>query len=251
MNPTTHPATGDRRNESSRRLSAERAAAAAEARRRRRVRVGLAAGTAVALVVGLGVAVQASRDSVDAPTGDPRGVVGGAISLGASGAPVVVTVYEDFLCPACRAADGVLGATYDDLIEQEAIQLEHKPIAILDGYSTDRYSSRSLNATACVVDSAPAAFPAFHDALFAAQPAEGGPGLSDSRLTELAEQAGAPGVGSCIAGERYAGWARSTTDAASRAGVNSTPTILVDGTPLREWTDEALRTAVTAARANA
>ena len=118
-------------------------------------------------------------------------------------------------------------------------------------YSTNRYSSRSLNAAACVVDSTPAAFPAFHDTLFAAQPAEGGSGLSDIRLTELAEQAGAPGVGSCIAGERYAGWARSTTDAASRAGANSTPTILVDGTPLREWTDEALRTAVTAARANA
>jgi len=249
MSPTTHPPSGDRRSERARRLSAERAAAAAAARRRHRLLVGLAAGTVVALVVGLGVAVQSSRDSVDAPPGDPRGVVDGAISLGATAAPVVVTVYEDFLCPACRAADGVLGATYDDLLEQEAIRLEHRPIAILDGYSTDRYSSRSLNAAACVVDGAAAAFPAFHDALFAAQPAEGGAGLSDSRLTELADEAGAPDVGSCIADERFAGWARSSTDAASRAGINSTPTILIDGTPLREWSDEALRTAVAAARA--
>lgn len=247
MKPTTDTVTGDRRSERARRLSAERAAAASAARRRHRLLVGLAAGTVVAVVVGLGVAVQASRDSVDAPAGDPRGVVDGAIPVGASTAPVLVTVYEDFLCPACRAADGALGATYDDLLEQEAIRLEHKPIAILDGYSTDRYSSRSLNAVACVVDVAPGAFPAFHDALFAEQPAEGGAGLSDSRLTELADEAGAPGTGGCIADGRFAGWARSTTDDASRAGINSTPTILVDGEPLREWSDEALRTAVSAA----
>lgn len=87
--------------------------------------------------------------------------VGTAVAL-AAGAPVVVTVCENFLCPACRAADGVLGATDDDLLDQAVM--------------------------------------------------------------------------------------RSTTDAASRAGLNATPTILVDGTPLREWSDQALRTAVTAAR---
>jgi protein-disulfide isomerase len=244
--PRTDPA--ERRSARAQRQAAERAAAAAAARRRQRVVVGAVVAAVVAVVVGVGGVVQSSRDTVDGPAGDPSGVVDGAISRGAATAPVTVTVYEDFLCPACRAADERLGATYDDLVERGEIRLEHRPIAILDGYSDDRYSTRALNAAACVTDSSADSYPAFHDALFAAQPAEGGPGLSDDRLTEMASQAGAADAEQCIADLRFEDWTRRTTDAASRAGVNATPTILVGGAPLGEWSDEALRAAVSAAR---
>ena len=43
---------------------------------------------------------------------------------------------------------------------------------------------------------------------------------------------------------RYAGWARSVTDAASRPGITSTPTILVNGREIAR-SDEALRAAAT------
>lgn len=244
---TRTPTAEDRRTSRAARVARERAVAQAADRRRHRRVVTAASGTVVALVVALGVGVQATRDSVEGPTGDPRGIVGGGVVLGSADAPVTVVVYEDFLCPACRAADARLGASYDALLEEEAIRLEHRPIAILDGYSTDRYSSRALNAAACVADADVTAYPAFSDGLFAAQPVEGGPGLTDSDLAEIASAAGAPDVGSCIADGRFADWARRTTDDASRAGVNSTPTILVGGTPLQEWTDEALRSAVSAA----
>jgi protein-disulfide isomerase len=78
------------------------------------------------------------------------------------------------------------------------------------------------------------AFLEFHDALFAEQPAEGGPGLTDQRLGELAAAAGATGagVGQAITGLVYEDWTRQVTDAASRAGITGTPTVLVDGEPL-------------------
>lgn len=228
------------------RLAAAKAAQAAAHRRRRRWVVTVVSGLLLALVVGMGVGVQRSRDSADGPAGDPAGVVAGGIRTGSAEAPVTVVVYEDFLCPACRAADERLGATYDDLVERGEIALEHRPIAFLDRYSTDRYSTRALNAAACVVDRSPTAYPAFHDALLAAQPAEGGPGLTDDRLVALAEQAGASDVSSCVADLSFEDWTRRTTDAASRAGVNATPTILVGGVPLTEWSEQALRSAVAA-----
>jgi hypothetical protein len=44
---------------------------------------------------------------------------------------------------------------------------------------------------------------------------------------------------------RYADWARSVTDAASRAGITATPTVLVNGRDVGR-TAEALRAAVAA-----
>jgi protein-disulfide isomerase len=198
--------------------------------------------------VGLGVAVQASRNSTDGTTATPSGLVEGSVQVGATSAPVTVTVYEDYLCPACREAEEQLGATLDSLVEQGAIRLQYRPMAFLDRASTDRYSTRALNAVACVVDSAPQSFPTMHSSLFAAQPAEGGAGIADGRLVELAAQAGAGDQSDCIGDLRFQDWTRRMTDQASRDGVVGTPTYLVDGTPLPERTPEALRAAVQRAR---
>jgi protein-disulfide isomerase len=61
----------------------------------------------------------------------------------------------------------------------------------------------------------------------------------------LGAQAGAgPGFATCVRDGRYADWTRSVTDAASKAGVTATPTILVNGQEIGR-TAEALRAAVT------
>jgi protein-disulfide isomerase len=115
-------------------------------------------------------------------------------------------------------------------------------VAILDRYSTDAYSTRALNAAGVVADAAgPEAFLAFHDLLFANQPAEGGVGLSDDELIALAES----GIRSLVCED----WTRQVTDAASQAGLTGTPTVLIDGErlDLRQATPQGLEDAVRAA----
>lgn len=244
----TTSTSSSRRSERSKRVAAERAVQAARERRRRRAVVTAVVAAAVATVVALGVAVQASRNSTDTAAPTPRGVDGGSFVVGQDDAPVTVTLYEDFLCPACARAEKELGATLDDLVSNGDVRLDYRPIAFLDRASTDAYSTRALNAAACVMDAAPAAYPAFTRALFASQPAEGGPGLSDARLAQLADGAGAPGLSTCIEELRFGEWTRTATELASVGGVNATPTILVDGVRLAEPTLPALQAALAAAR---
>jgi protein-disulfide isomerase len=86
----------------------------------------------------------------------------------------------------------------------------------------------------------------FAQLLYAGQPPEGGDGLPDEQLVALGTQAGAgAGFATCVQDGRYAGWSRSVTDAASRAGVTATPTVLVNGKEV-ERSAEALRAAVAA-----
>jgi hypothetical protein len=63
---------------------------------------------------------------------------------------------------------------------------------------------------------------------------EGGEGLPEDRLVALGQQAGAgPDFATCVAEDRYVAWTAGVTDDASRAGVNATPTIRVDGQEIR------------------
>jgi protein-disulfide isomerase len=196
----------------------------------------------IALIIGIG---QSENDTADAAA--PSGLVDGAIVSGSGDAPVTVTLYEDFQCPACRAFEQSVGPTIDELREAETIRVEQRPLAFLDRASTNRYASRSLNAVGCVVDSTPDAVQRFIDLLFVEQPAEGGAGLSDARLAQIATEAGAGDVGDCIENETFRGWTERMTERAAQAGVNSTPTVLVDGQVLQDRSPQGLREAVQAA----
>lgn len=239
----------DRPDTSGRKQARQRAAQLhkAEMARQRRRHTALVSGAVLLLllvVVGLGAIYQSTRSAPSGAVAVPAGVTAGAVPLGQASAPVTVTVYEDFQCPACRAFEQRSGATLLQLRRAGTVRVLYKPIAFLDRNSTDRYSTRALNAAGCLLQQAPQGFDALHSALFAEQPAEGGPGLSDTRLTELVAAAGAPGASSCITGLRYQDWTAQVTDQASRAGVNQTPTVLVNGKPLADTSAGGLQTAV-------
>jgi protein-disulfide isomerase len=234
--------------------AAEQRARAQERRRRQAVVGGVVAAVVVVVAVVVVIVVQSARTSSSPDAAVPANTVDGgtAFAVGPADAPVTVDVYEDFLCPACRQFEATTGDTLAALAADGTAQVRYHPIAILDRASTD-YSTRALNAAAVVGDAAGTeAFLAFHDALFAEQPAEGGPGLTDERLGELAAEAGASGadVEEAITGLAYEDWTREVTDAASRAGVTGTPTVLVDGAILQDRTPAGLRAAVEAAQAD-
>ncbi|MGY1748904.1 DsbA family protein [Modestobacter sp. SYSU DS0511] len=230
----------DKRAAARQRIAQKRAAEAAAreaAERRRRTVIGGAVAAAV-LVVALVVVVfvvQSSRTSADAA--GPSGTTGDGytVAVGAADAPVALDLYEDFQCPACAQLEASSGATLEQLVDDGTVRLRHHGMAFLDRASTTEYSSRALNAAAVVLDEGGAdAYRAFYELLFANQPEEGGPGLTDDQLIAHAAQAGVTGddVAAGIRERRYAGWVAAATDRASRDEVTSTPTVLVDGEPL-------------------
>lgn len=230
----------------------------AAARRRRGVAVALIVVVVLAVVVGVGIAVQTSRSEVSGGSGDavPSGVADQyAVPRGDASASVTLTLYEDFQCPVCRQVEAIIGPTVDGFVEDGTVRVEYRPIAFLDAASTTEYSSRALNAAACVLDERGAgAFVRMHDLLFDEQPPEGTAGLSNEQLAALAARAGANPevVAECIDDERFAGWVDAATEQASKDGVNATPTILVDGEQLQLSGQESpattLRDAIQAAR---
>lgn len=247
------------------RTAAARAARAAAARvaarrreRRRRLRT-LGAGAAIATVVAAGIGVQVWRSDTGGERAVPAGVVETyGLLAGSRDAPVRIDVYQDYLCPACRQFEATAGPLLEQLAGDGQARVVYHPIAFLDRYSTTRYSTRAANAVGCAADASASTSTStstaliMQERLYDAQPPGGGPGLSDDRLIQLGRAAGASGGAfeSCVRDQVYRGWTREATDAASKAGVVRTPTVLVDGEELPVPSVQALRAAVGAARAD-
>jgi protein-disulfide isomerase len=253
-------------NATTARTAREKAAAlraeAERSRRRRRSAVVTAVVAAVVLlVVGVTVAVrQAQHDTAvaaaQAPSGTPRnvaanfGIATGPSTTSAGKPRVVVDMYEDFQCPVCREFEAADEATLKGWQQAGIVQLVYHPVAFLDRASSTNYSTRALDAAASVQDSSPGSFQAFHDLLYANQPAEGSAGLPDSTLADLAAQAGAnrATLASDLASQRFEGWTVQATDAFSRK-YTGTPTVLIDGQQQQSLDPAALKAAVAKAAA--
>lgn len=243
----SHPRAQERRD---RAAAARQAAARAAHRRRNRRRLAVLAAALVALVT-VGIVIQSQRGGVNENAAVPPGLVDGVgVPVGAATAPVAVQVYEDFQCPACQRFELTAGDTITQLVEAKTIRVTYFTMAFLDSASTTKYSTRAANAGGCAVQAG--TFPAFHRALYEAQPAEGTAGLSDQRLIEIGKATGATGskgdrFATCVQDQQFLDWTATVTDYASRKGVNSTPTVFVDGKKLTDLTAEGLQQAVTAA----
>jgi protein-disulfide isomerase len=74
------------------------------------------------------------------------------------------------------------------------------------------------------------------DALFAQQPAENGPGLTNDQLKKVATDAGSADISSCVDAKTYRPFVAYTTASAQAHGINGTPTVFVDG---QQWTSGA------------
>jgi protein-disulfide isomerase len=234
--------------------AAEALARAHAERRRRAIVGGVTAAVLVVIAVVVVVVVQTQRTTTSATAAVPGHTVAGgaAVQVGQASAPVTVDLYEDFQCPTCKAFEQLTGATVAQLVSDGSIKVNYRPIAILDRFSSTEYSTRALNAAGVVADAAGAdAFLTFHGLLFANQPAENSAGLSDDELIAFAKQAGASGstVEARIRDRQYGDWTKKVTDAASKSGLQGTPTIRIDGKdlPLEQATPDGFTAAVKAA----
>jgi protein-disulfide isomerase len=147
--------------------------------------------------------------------------------------PVRVDAFIDFLCPFCRRFEASAESALAEMLASGAISLVYHPMNFLDEASTTSYSTRAAAASGCAADQG--RFLEYAHELFASQPPEGGPGLSDDDLADLGRAAGLrnPAFAECLSQRPYLDWPPYVTAHAVAAGVSGTPTVLVDGAAVR------------------
>jgi protein-disulfide isomerase len=206
----------------------------------------------VVIAVVVAIVVQSSRTTTSATAAVPAHTIdnGLVVRVGQASAPVTVDLYEDLQCPICKAFEAQSGSALAQLVAAGTVQLHYHPMAFLDSSANQQYSTRALDAAAAVLDAAgPDGFQRFHDLLYANQPPESGPGLTDDQLVAFAHQAGATGqqVEQQIRDLAFGDWVAASTDQASKDGVTGTPTVFVDGTKLTDLSAAGVTAAVHAA----
>ena len=166
--------------------------------------------------------------------------------LAASGGPVVVSVYFDFMCPWCGYFEQTQAPKLDVLRAAGAVVIDSHPISILDRYSSGtNYSTRAAAAAIAVAQGDPSHYFTFVEALMAkdTQPAENSEGLSDAKMAEIAKGIGVPqDVIDQITSGAYTDYAATATELASKdLGSLQTPTILLNGKQLHRRLDPGRR----------
>ena len=206
----------------------------ADRRRNLLIQIGL---TAVVVVFGVALVLYIVTNKVDREAaGEAKPIRVASPQLitkdGSDEPKAVISLYEDFLCPACKNFELAFGSTINQLIDTGAVAADYYMLAILDRPQNQDYSSRSGGAAYCVADESKDGlkeeFRRFHTALFATQPSEMGTSFpSNAQLIETARQSGAAGaVTECVNGERYVEMVKGM---AAATEVRATPTIRING----------------------
>ncbi|MGF1662529.1 MAG: DsbA family protein [Kineosporiaceae bacterium] len=236
-------------------------------KRRQRIITIVTVAVIVALVAAVGIAIAVAAGQRDQQSAaDPAGLTTVAsaegeevrgFAVGPEDADVTLTLFEDYICPACGAFEQQSGDFINSLPD-DGVRVVYHPVAFLDRQSPDEYSTRTAGAVACVADDETdeerTAFKAFNDLLFVNQPGEGsGPTPTNEQLAEFAAQAGASEEAQqCIADGGFGGWADRSTREAQQAGVSGTPTVWVNGERVGDEgtiaTTEQMEAAIAAAR---
>jgi protein-disulfide isomerase len=219
------------------RLAEERAAQAAAERRRRRLLTVVGGIVVVALVVGVGVAVQASRnDTTSAALPATVTAPGGPIvrNPGVSNVPVL-DYWEDFQCPICKQLEDSSGDAVRALVASGSVVVNYHMLSFLDGNLHNDSSRRSANAFACSAASGMQG--AYHDTVFANQAAKEGGGYTDAQLLQFGTDVGITGdayttFSDCVGKDTYGDYVTSVATAGAQEGINATPTVFLNGTKL-------------------
>jgi protein-disulfide isomerase len=161
------------------------------------------------------------------PVNKPKAETSGSAVVLSDG-PVTVDLYEDFICPACKQFQDDNGEQIEAYAAEGQITLNFHPLGLLDGYSSTKYSSRAAAASVCAADEDK--FLEYKSSLFAKQPPENTPGLTDEELITIGEDLKlGKSFKKCVQDEKYRGWIDEGTNKATADGITSTPTMKIDG----------------------
>ncbi|GAA5174739.1 thioredoxin domain-containing protein [Pseudonocardia eucalypti] len=200
-------------------------------------RAGLGIGIALAVVLLLGVisfasgkpaepaaGAHAMSDASKARSEAARRIPGDPLALGDPAAPVVLVEFADYKCPYCAVfAERVAPPLIDQYVKTGKVRVEWRDFSFLGPDST-------LAAVAARAAGRQGKFWDFHDALFA-QHSEGTVVWSHATLIGLAEQLGLDKARfqRDLADPALSAQVDSDKAEGVRLGVNSTPTVLING----------------------
>jgi protein-disulfide isomerase len=218
--------------------------------RERKVRRNVTIGTLGVVVVALVVLLVA----VIVPALWKKPVASGqyGLTIGAADAPVTMDIYQDFMCPYCGQFERAQSADIKSLVDAGKVKVVFHVMAFLDSSSNGtKYSSRAADAFVTVAKQQPSAALAFNTALYTDQPAEGSNGLTDAQIADLARSAGvSDAVIATFANQPNADFVVKSNQAAFDEGIQSTPTVKINGTEFTGdlYTAGALKSALEAAK---
>ena len=179
-------------------------------------------------------------------------------SLGPGNAKDTVIEFYDFQCPICGLASGLPGwspsyssnAGYNvsGQVEQAAeagkIRFISVPMSFLDSRSdaTQKGSTWAAEAALCANDQGK--FWEMHDIIYSNQvtPAQEGVQFTKQQLTSMAAQIQGMNqsqFSDCLQTDKYLIKTQEITNAAFNAGVTGTPTFVINGKVLSDWTTAA------------
>jgi protein-disulfide isomerase len=188
---------------------------------------------ALLVVLGAGVLVYLARRQTDlsipakvtvmaADTAGFRGYV-----LGSDSAPVEITEYADYQCPACQSFEMLqFDVVKRQLIDSGLVRWRYRDFP-LDGM----HSHARLAAHAAACGDEQGKYWPMHRLLYENQPTWERAGSVAGLFSEYAKQAGlnAERYDACMKSTKYAGRIEASREEGAKVGVNSTPTFLIGG----------------------
>lgn len=166
--------------------------------------------------------------------GVPFGVVDGQIRAGYSNdddeTPVnTVSIYADFLCPACADFEKINSGEIEEIILSEQATIAYHPVSILDNSPDNTgFSSLAANAFLEVAEAAPEHALAFMEILFIHQPEDGV--MQNEEMRQLGLDIGVPEEAMERFDEfRFQDWIEAAKKQATRDGMKHTPSTALNG----------------------
>jgi protein-disulfide isomerase len=153
-------------------------------------------------------------------------------TIGKADAPVTLEIWSDFQCPACgQYAEIVEPELIADYVTPGVLRIVHKDAAFQGARSSSSFDESVESAAAARCAAEQGRYWPFHDWLFANQSGENKGAFADARLRAMATSAGLDVTAwdACRATGEQQRAVRAETDQGQAAGINATPTLILDG----------------------
>jgi len=207
-------------------------------------------GVSVLVVVGVvAIIIFNQQRTVSAPVAQPEVPTEwiDRTSLGDPNAPVVVELWEDFLCPSCQSFSRLVKPQLvDTYVKSGQVRLifNHFPLQ-----SHAPGSFMTALAAECAADQN--LFWPYHDKAFQVISVEQQRGATYEKLTEFARTAGldVDKFQGCMNSQQHQSTLNASLAKATELGLRFTPSVIVDGTLLEESSYATIQAAIDAALA--